>query len=59
MILSQLILAYLHYLELSLTVLQNYSRIKAFANLWLSPLKYQNWKNNNNKIDERIIKKVS
>ena len=59
MVLSQLILAYLHYLELSLTVLQNYSRIKAFANLWLSPLKYQKWKNNNNKIDEPIIKKVS
>ena len=40
MVLSQLQLAYLYYLELSLTVLQNY-RIVAFANLWLTSLKYQ------------------
>ena len=40
MVLSQLQLAYLYYLELSLTVLQNY-RITAFVNLLLTPLKYQ------------------
>ena len=40
MVLSQVQLAYLYYLELSLTVLQNY-RITAFVNLWLTPLKYQ------------------
>ena len=32
--------SYLHYPELFLTVLQN-CRITAFANLWLTPLKYQ------------------
>ena len=36
----QLQLAYLYYLEPSLTVLQN-CRITAFVNLWLTPLKYQ------------------
>ena len=40
MVLSQPQLAYLYYLEISLTVLQNY-RITAFVNLWITPLKYQ------------------
>ena len=40
MVLSQMQLAYLYYLEPSLPVLQNY-RITAFVNLWLTPLKYQ------------------
>ena len=40
MVLSQLQLAYLYYLEPSLTVFQNY-RITAFVNLWLTILKYQ------------------
>ena len=40
MVLSRLQLAYLHYFEISLKVLQNY-RIKAFANLRLTPLKCQ------------------
>ena len=40
MIFSQLQLAYLYYIELSLTVFQNY-RIIAFVNLGLTPLKYQ------------------
>ena len=40
MALSQLQLAYLHYLELSLTVLQN-QRITAFVNLSLSLLKHE------------------
>ena len=39
-------LNYLYYLEVSLTVLQN-CWITAFVNLWLTPLKYQQWKNNN------------
>ena len=41
MVLSQLQLAYLYYLVLSLRVLQNY-RITAFANPSLTPLKDQN-----------------
>ena len=40
MALSQMQLAYLHYLELSLTVLQN-QRITAFVNLSLSLLKHE------------------
>ena len=40
MFLSQLQLAYLYNLELSLTVLRNY-KIIAFANLLLIPLMYQ------------------
>ena len=40
MVLCQLQLAYLYYLELSLTVLQS-DRITACVNLWLSPLKHQ------------------
>ena len=38
MVLSRPQLAYLYYLEISLTVLQNY-RITAFVNLRLTPLK--------------------
>ena len=41
MVLSQLQLAYIYYLALFLTVLQNY-RITALVYLWLTPLKYQN-----------------
>ena len=40
MVLPRLQLAYLYYLELSLTVLQNY-RITVFVNHLLTPLKYQ------------------
>ena len=40
MVLSRPQLAYLYYLEISLTVLQNY-RITAFVNLRLTPLKCQ------------------
>ena len=44
MVFSQLQLIYLYYLELSLTVLQNY-RTTAFASFWLSPLKHQKVEN--------------
>ena len=40
MVLSQLQLTYVYYLELSLTVLQNYT-MTAFVNLLLSHLKHQ------------------
>ena len=40
MVLSRQQLAYLYYLQISLTVLQNY-RIAAFVNLRLNPLKCQ------------------
>ena len=44
--------AYLYYLGVFLTVLQN-CRITVFVNLQLTPLKYQKvTKNNNNKIDK-------
>ena len=48
MVLFQLQLTYFYYLELMLTVLQNY-RITVFVNPWLSPLKHKKWKINNNK----------
>ena len=44
MVFSELQLAYLSYLEFSLTVFQNY-RITAFASFWLSPLKHQKVEN--------------
>ena len=44
MVFSQLQLAYLYYIELSLTVLENY-RITAFVNLWLSLMKQQKVEN--------------
>ena len=56
-VLSQPQLAYLYYLEISLTVLQNY-RITAFVNLSLTPLKYQRVKKQQ-QVDEQIIKKTS
>ena len=40
MVLSRPMLAFLYYLEISLTVSQNY-RIAAFVSLRLTPLKYQ------------------
>ena len=40
MVLSELELTYLYYIQLSLTFLQTY-RITAFVNFWLSPLKHQ------------------
>ena len=42
-VLSQPQLAYLYYLQLSLTILQNY-RITAFVNLSLTSLRFQNVK---------------
>ena len=48
MVFSQLQLAYLYYLELSFTVLQNY-RITAFVNLWLSQMKQQKVENQQQK----------
>ena len=56
MVLSQLQIAYLYYLEVSLTVLQIY-RITACVNLWLSPLKHQKVKKQQ-KIDKWIIIKA-
>ena len=44
MVFSELQLAYLCYLEFSLTVFQNY-RITAFPSFWLSPLKHQKVEN--------------
>ena len=41
MVLSQLQLAYLYYIEPSLAVLQNYRITTVFVNLWLTPFKYQ------------------
>ena len=59
MVLSQPQLAYLYYLEISLTILQT-CRIKAFVNLRLTRMKSQKvTKNNNSKIDKEIIKKAS
>ena len=56
-VLSQPQLAYLYYLETSLTILQN-CRITALVNLRLTPLECQKvTKNNNNKIDKYLIKR--
>ena len=59
MVLSQPQLAYLYYLEISLTILQA-CKITAFVNLRLTRMKRQKaTKYNNSKIDKEIIKKAS
>ena len=58
MVVSQLQLAYLYYLELSLTVLQN-KRITAFVHLWLSSLKHLEVEKQQQQLDKWIIKKAS
>ena len=57
MVLSQQ-LAYLSYPEISLTVLEN-NRNTAFVNLWLSPLKLQNMKKQQQQNRSLFIRKAS